>query len=79
MRALREVLPPSIDAADLQPRLREALETEHLWAIADRAEVDRLDEQVGKDTLIVEVPAFDQDVHDLAALAKVASYLTVTS
>ena len=79
VRALREVLPPSIDAADLQPRLREALETEHLWAIADRAEVDRLDEQVGEDTLIVEVPAFDQDVHDLAALAKVASYLTMTS
>jgi anion-transporting ArsA/GET3 family ATPase len=79
VQALREALPPSIDAADLQPRLREALETEHLWAIADRAEVDRLDEQVGEDTLIVEVPAFDQDVHDLAALAKVASYLTVNS
>jgi anion-transporting ArsA/GET3 family ATPase len=79
VQALREVLPPSIDASDLQPRLREALETEHQWAIADRAEVDQLDEQVGEDTLIVEVPAFDQDVHDLAALAKVASYLTVTS
>ena len=29
------------------------------------------------DARIVEVPAFDQDVHDLAALARVASYLTV--
>jgi anion-transporting ArsA/GET3 family ATPase len=77
--ALREVLPSSLDAADLQPRLREALEAEHLWAVADRAEVDRLDEQVGEDTLIVEVPAFDEDVHDLAALARVASYLTVTT
>jgi hypothetical protein len=75
--ALRAALPESIDAADIQPRLSEALRAERGWAIADRVQVDRLSEQVGEDARIVEVPAFDQDVHDLAALARVASYLTV--
>jgi anion-transporting ArsA/GET3 family ATPase len=75
--ALRAALPESIDAADIQPRLSEALRAERGWAIADRVQVDRLGEQVGEDARIVEVPAFDQDVHDLAALARVASYLTV--
>jgi len=79
VRELRDVLPQSIDAADIHPRLRQALNDERGWAIADRAEVERLDEQVGSDTRIVEVPAFDQDVHDLAALAKVASFLTMAT
>ena len=76
--ALRDVLPESIDAADIHPRLSEALQAERGWAIADRTQVDRLGERVGSDTRIVEVPAFDQDVHDLAALARVASYLTAS-
>ena len=74
--ALREALPESIDAADIQPRLQQALHDERQWAAADRAEVDRLSTEIGQDTRIVEVPAFDEDVHDIAALAKVASYLT---
>jgi anion-transporting ArsA/GET3 family ATPase len=74
--ALGKVLPASIDAADLQPRLSEALRAERGWAMADRVQVERLGEQVGDDARIVEVPAFDQDVHDLGALARVASYLT---
>ncbi|MFW2390369.1 MAG: ArsA family ATPase [Polyangiales bacterium] len=74
--ALRDALPESIDAADIHPRLEEALNEERRWAAADRGQVERLNEQVGSDTRIVEVPAFDQDVHDLAALAKVASFLT---
>jgi anion-transporting ArsA/GET3 family ATPase len=77
--ALRDVLPDSIDAADILPRLSEALAAERGWAIADRIQVERLSEQVDDDARIVEVPAFDQDVHDLAALAKVASFLTVTT
>ena len=77
--ALRDVLPDSMDAADLLPRLSEALDAERGWAIADRVQVDRLGEQVGEDARIVEVPAFDQDVHDLAALARVASYLTASA
>lgn len=76
--ALREVLPEAIDAADLQPRLEQALRDERRWAIADRTEVERLSSQIGQDTRIVEVPAFDEDVHDIAALAKVAFYLTAT-
>ena len=76
---LRIVLPKSLDAADIQPRLSEALKLERRWAVADRTEVERLNEQVGSETHIVEVPAFDEDVHDLAALAKVASYLTMAS
>lgn len=77
--ALREVLPESVDAADVQPRLAEALSAERGWAVSDRAEVERLGEEIRNDTRIVEVPAFDQDVHDLAALAKVASYLTIAA
>jgi hypothetical protein len=76
---LRNVLPESIDADDIHPRLSEALRTERGWATADRVQVDRLSEEVGLDTRIVEVPAFDQDVHDLAALARVASYLTIAA
>ncbi len=79
LAALREVLPESISAADIHPRLSEALKAERSWAIADRAEVERLNEQIGSDTRIVEVPAFDQDVHDLAALARVAAFLTTAN
>jgi anion-transporting ArsA/GET3 family ATPase len=73
---LRAALPPSIDAADIHPRLSEALDADRSWAVSDQAQVKRLGEEVGDDTLIVQVPAFDEDVHDLAALAKVAEYLT---
>ncbi|MDH3199704.1 MAG: AAA family ATPase [Myxococcales bacterium] len=77
--ALREVLPESIDAAAIHPRLELALSDERQWASADRAQVERLSSQIGEDTRIVEVPAFDEDVHDIAALAKVAFYLTSTA
>lgn len=73
---LQNALPDSIDAADIRPRLAEALSDERTWAIADRAQVERLSEQIGNNTEIVEVPAFDEDVHDIEALARVASYLT---
>ncbi|MGD8608498.1 MAG: ArsA-related P-loop ATPase [Myxococcales bacterium] len=76
VEALEEVLPRSIDAVHIQPRLAEALQAERDWANADQAQVERLAEQVGAQTHIVEVPALDEDVHDLASLAKVASYLT---
>jgi hypothetical protein len=74
--ALRAALPSSIDAADIHPRLTEALQAERTWAVADAAQVKLLAEQLDNDAQIVEVPAFDEDVHDLAALAKVAGYLT---
>ncbi len=74
--ALEAVLPSFVDAAHLQPRLAEALHVEQESALADRAQVERLADEIGQQTRIVEVPAFDEDVHDLAALAKVASFLT---
>ncbi|HSN81300.1 MAG TPA: ArsA-related P-loop ATPase [Polyangiales bacterium] len=74
--ALREALPASIDAADIQPRLTEALVAEREWANADREQVERLAGEIGSEARIVQVPAFDEDVHDLAALARVASFLT---
>lgn len=77
--ALRNALPSSIDAAHIQPRLAEALQAEQRWASADRAQVERLTDEIGEQTRVVEVPAFDEDVHDLAALARVASFLTTTA
>ncbi len=73
---LRNVLPAEVDAARVAPKLRRALQDERDWAIADRIEADRLENQIGQNTLVVEVPAFDEDVHDLAGLARVAQYLT---
>ena len=74
--ALAAVVPASIDAGRLQPRLAEALDLERTWAENDRAQVERLASELGGDSEIVEVPSFDQDVHDLAALAQVADCLT---
>jgi len=76
---LREVLPDSLDPEHLLPRLVEALADERRRASADRAQVERLSQQIGTDTRIVQVPAFDEDVHDIAALAEVASHLTTPS
>jgi anion-transporting ArsA/GET3 family ATPase len=74
--ALAAVVPASIDAGRLQPRLAEALDLERTWAENDRAQVERLASELGGDSAIVEVPSFDEDVHDIAALAQVADCLT---
>jgi anion-transporting ArsA/GET3 family ATPase len=81
--ALAEALPAGTDAAATLERLERALDDERLLAVGDRIEADRLRSQVDaaseerpdQPRRVVEVPAFDEDVHDLAALAKVASYL----
>ncbi|MEM7138833.1 MAG: ArsA-related P-loop ATPase [Myxococcota bacterium] len=75
---LREALPETLDVEGLHPRLSKALADERRRANADRAQVDRLSAQIGQDTSVVEVPAFDEDVHDITALARVASYLTAS-
>lgn len=64
------------DVADLAERMTRALEAEDARGRADRRETDSLRSHVGRDVTYVEVPAFEADVHDLAALARVASYLT---
>jgi anion-transporting ArsA/GET3 family ATPase len=76
IEALKAAMPDTIDARSIHPRLSEALSAERVSAIADRAQVARLGKEIGNATPILEVPAFDEDVHDLAALARVAAYLT---
>lgn len=63
------------DPARLVSRMRRALDDARLRAVADRLESDRLEALAGKDTIFVEVPVLDHDVHDLESLSKVAAYL----
>lgn len=69
-------LPDGVDAARAVQRMRRALDDARTRAIADRLQADRLKQRAGQDQTYVEVPAFEQDVHDLSALAEVAAYLT---
>ncbi|HJL14701.1 MAG TPA: ArsA-related P-loop ATPase [Sandaracinaceae bacterium LLY-WYZ-13_1] len=69
-------LPDGIDAERAVQRMRRALDDARTRAIADRLQADRLKQRAGKGQTYVEVPAFEEDVHDLAALAEVAAYLT---
>ncbi len=74
-RAAAEVLPEGMDVRRAVERMRRALDDERLQGVADRIEAERLRTMVQSETQFVEVPAFEEDVHDLAALARVASYL----
>lgn len=69
-------LPKELDAARAVRRMRRALDDARTRATADRLQSDRLRQRAGRDQIYVEVPAFEEDVHDLAALAEVAAYLT---
>jgi anion-transporting ArsA/GET3 family ATPase len=69
-------LPPELDAERAIARMRRALDDARSRAIADRLEADRLKQRVGGDQLFVEVPFFEEDVHELRSLAQVAAYLT---
>lgn len=71
----KRALPEGADGPRLVSRMRRALDDARLQAVADRLECDRLESRGGKDALYVEVPVLDQDVHDLASLAEIASYL----
>ncbi|MDB4988310.1 MAG: Arsenical pump-driving ATPase [Myxococcaceae bacterium] len=73
--ALAAKVPAGRDAVALQDKLERALDEDRLRAVTDRGEVERLKALTGNKGLYIEVPAFEQDVHDLAALARVASYL----
>ncbi|NOY91692.1 MAG: AAA family ATPase [Deltaproteobacteria bacterium] len=73
--ALAQLLPEDANVDDALTRLETALDDERLLAVGDRIEADRLRSQVGEDKHVIEVPAFDEDVHDLAALAELARYL----
>jgi transcription elongation factor GreA-like protein len=55
--------------------MRRALDDSRILAVADRIQADRMRNAI-EDAICVEVPAFERDVHDLPALAKVARHLT---
>lgn len=63
-------------APELAERLARALDAEDARGRADRREADALHEHIGRDVVFVEVPALEHDVHDLGALARIASYLS---
>ncbi len=68
-------LPPGADAEDLLARMRAAAADQDALARRDREGVRRLREHIGTRMSYTEVPALDRDVHDLAALAEVSTYL----
>jgi anion-transporting ArsA/GET3 family ATPase len=73
--ALAQKLPAGSDAQAFQDRLEQALDEERMRAVTDRGEVERLKALTGNRGLYVEVPTFEEDVHDLAALHRVSQYL----
>jgi anion-transporting ArsA/GET3 family ATPase len=73
--ALKAKLAADADVAGLEEKLWQALDEERTRAVTDRVEVERLKALTGNKGLYVEVPAFEQDVHDLRALSQVAEYL----
>jgi len=62
--------------ADLAERVAANYEDYRLLAERDRTNIERLASELGADD-VVEVPYLDHDVHDLAGLAEVNSYLFV--
>lgn len=70
----RAHLANEIDPGKLVARMRRAFDDARLRAVADRVSTEHLKQRCGEG-LFVEVPVMDHDVHDLAALRAVASYL----
>ncbi len=78
IEAVAAVLPAGLDPKKTTRRMRRALDDSRTLAVADRIQADRMKIAVGS-AVCVEVPAFEEDVHDLPALARVAAYLTDTA
>ncbi len=76
--ALIEELQRSLDgtpgAAELAAKVAENFENYRMLAERDRENMKVLTERVGEDCLL-EVPYFDEDIHDIAGLALVNRYL----
>jgi anion-transporting ArsA/GET3 family ATPase len=76
--ALVEEIQRSLDgtprAAELAEKVAENFENYRMLAERDRQNMARLTERVDEDC-VLEVPYFDEDVHDIAGLAKVNRYL----
>jgi anion-transporting ArsA/GET3 family ATPase len=75
---LAAALPQKTDPKRLLEKLMRALDDERTSGVADRIQADRLKNKLGRSASYVEVPAFDEDVHDIAALVKVASHLVAS-
>ena len=73
--ALKARLQGDVNVPALEEKLWQALDEERSRAVTDRVEVERLKTLTGHKGLYVEVPAFEQDVHDLRALSRVAEFL----
>jgi anion-transporting ArsA/GET3 family ATPase len=74
--ALAARLPQGTDVAAFETKLAQALDEERTRAVTCRVEVERLKALTGNKGLYIEVPAFDEDVHDLRALSRVGEFLT---
>ncbi len=68
-------LPEAMDARRAVKRMRRAVDDARTQAIADRIQAEHLRSRVGQELTFIEVPHFEEDVHDLGALANVAAYL----
>jgi anion-transporting ArsA/GET3 family ATPase len=68
-------VPNVMSATALEEKLWRALDDERMRAVTDRGEVERLRALTQNSGLYVEVPTFEEDVHDLRALARVAEHL----
>jgi len=69
-------IPGELDGAKLEKKLWQSLDDERVRAVTDRGEVERLRALTQGRGLYVEVPTFEEDVHDLEALSRIAGYLT---
>ena len=70
-----QALPGPESAEALLQRMLEAGESARALALRDQHGLIRLQRVIGPDLAYVEVPAFDRDVHDLAALANLSRHL----
>jgi anion-transporting ArsA/GET3 family ATPase len=72
---LAALMPEVADPAALLTRMRQAGADQLALARRDREGIRRLREHIGERLSYTEVPALDQDVHELRSLAQVADYL----
>jgi len=72
---LARLAPELADPDALLTRMRQAAADQLALARRDREGVRRLRDHIGARMSYIEVPALDQDVHDLRSLAQVGEYL----
>jgi len=72
---LARIAPDLPDPEGLLTRMRQAAADQLALARRDREGVRRLRDHIGDRMSYIEVPALDQDVHDLRSLAQVGDYL----